>query len=339
MIIVLDTNTLISKNNKMITLNEGSGGKQMQKLIEKIRDKLKLKDNWKNINDDAATLKLKNINKNLVFTTDSYTVNPVFFPGGDIGKLALCGTINDLAVMGAKPSGISLALVIEEGFSEDDLMKIIFSIGEVSKKTGIPVVTGDTKVMNKGGIDKIVINTSGIGFAGNIISNSGLSAGDKIIVSGSIGDHGIALLSKRFDYETELVSDCAPVIKESRAVSKYVTAMKDPTRGGIAAVLNEMAEKSNVKIILDEKKIPVKREVAAVCELLGLSFYEIACEGRIVCGVKKEHAEDALKILKKFNNDSAIIGEVSKGTGVFVRTIVGMRPLEVPTGKLIPRIC
>lgn len=326
---------------KMITLNDGSGGAQMQKLIERIRNKLKLGGGWKNINDDAAALDLKNKfnNNNLVFTTDSYTVNPIFFPGGDIGKLSVCGTINDLAVMGAEPVGISLSLIIEEGFSEIDLMRIISSIAEVSEKTNIPVVTGDTKVMDKGSVDKLVINTSGIGFAENIISNSGLSLGDKILVSGTIGDHGIALLSKRFDYETKLVSDCAPVLKESRAISKYVTAMKDPTRGGIAAVLNEMAEKSNVKIILDEKNIPIKREVKAVCELLGLSVYEIACEGRFVCGVKKEHAGDALKILKKFNPDAAVIGEVVSGSGVFVQTIVGMRHLEVPRGKLIPRIC
>ena len=325
----------------MITLNEGLGGAQMQKLIEKIRSKLTLKNNWSNINDDAATLKLnKNYkNNNLVFTTDSYTVNPIFFPGGDIGKLSFCGTINDLAVMGAEPAGISLVIVIEEGFSDDDFMKIISSIGEVSEKTGIPVVTGDTKVMDKGSIDKIVINTSGIGFTDNVISNSGLSAGDKIIVSGSIGDHGIALLSKRFDYETKLVSDCAPVIAEVRAISEYVTAMKDPTRGGVAAVLNEMAEKSNVKIILDEEKIPVKREVNAVCDLLGLNVYEIACEGRFVCGVKKEHANEAVKMLKKFNPGAEIIGEVVLGKGVFIQTKVGVRPLEVPTGKLIPRIC
>jgi len=323
----------------MITLNEGSGGAQMQNLIDKIRNKLNLKSNWNNLNDDAATLKLNKNNNNLVFTTDSYTVNPIFFPGGDIGKLAICGTINDIAVMGAKPVGISLSLIIEEGFPKKDLMKIINSIAAVSKKTGVPIVTGDTKVMDKGSIDKIVINTSGIGIAENIISNSGLSPGNKILVSGSLGDHGIALLSKRFDYETELVSDCAPVIAETMAISEYVTAMKDPTRGGIAAVLNEMAEKSNIKIILDEEKIPFKKEVNAVCDLLGLSAYEIACEGRFVCGVKPEHADATLKILKKFNSDAAIIGEVTSGKGVFIQTIVGMRQLEVPRGKLIPRIC
>ena len=228
----------------MITLDEGSGGRQMQILIEKIRGKLKLKDNWNNINDDAATLKLNNINKNLVFTTDSYTVNPIFFPGGDIGKLSICGTVNDLAVMGAEPAGISLALIIEEGFEEDDLMKIISSISDVSKKAGIPVVTGDTKVMDKGSIDKIVINTSGIGFAENIISNSGLSCGDKIIVSGSIGDHGIALLAARegLEFTTSLISDVAPLSGLIREILNLgqITAMKDPTRGGVSSALNDL---------------------------------------------------------------------------------------------------
>lgn len=333
---------------KMITLDEGSGGKAMYELIKKIRTELnrtriksKFKSDWKNTDDDGATLNLSNLNfKNIVFTTDSYTVSPIFFPGGDIGKLSLCGTLNDLSVMNAVPVGMSLSLIIEEGFEKENLMKIISSIGKISSETKIPVVTGDTKVVEKGKIDKIMINTAGIGITKRVISNSGLKVGDKIIVSGGIGEHGIALLSKRFDYRTNLISDCAPIFEQVRKISEYVTAMKDPTRGGIAASLNEMAEKSKVRIVLDEDKIPVKREVKAVCELLGLNVYEIASEGRFVCGVKAEYAEKCLKILKKFNDGASMMGEVVEGKGVIMKNAIGgTRILDVPSGKLVPRIC
>jgi len=336
----------------MITLDDGSGGKAMYKLIKKIRTELdragkkssKFKSKWKNTDDDGATLNLSGLNfknfKNIVFTTDSYTVDPIFFPGGDIGKLSFCGTINDLSVMNAVPVGISLSLIIEEGFEKEKLMKIISSVGKISSETKIPVVTGDTKVVEKGKIDKIMINTAGIGITDRIISNSGLKTGDKIIISGGIGEHGIALLSKRFDYRTNLISDCAPIFKQVRKISKYVTAMKDLTRGGISASLNEMAEKSNVRIVLDEGKIPVKKEVKAVCELLGLNAYEIASEGRFVCGIKSEYAEKCLKILKKFNEDAAIIGEVVEGKEVIIKTAIGWtRILDIPEGKMVPRIC
>lgn len=337
----------------MISLDDGSGGKAMYELIKKIRSKLngvsgKFKSNnnnyvnyvWENTDDDGATINLTKDGKFVVFTTDSYTVSPIFFPGGDIGKLSFCGTVNDLSVMNAIPVGISLSLIIEEGFERENLMKIVSSIGKISKGTKTPIVTGDTKVVGRGKIDKIMINTSGIGITDRIISNSGLKVGDKIIISGGIGEHGIALLSKRFDYKTNLVSDCCPLFEQVRKISSYVTAMKDPTRGGIASALNEMAEKSKVRIILNEDKIPIKKEVKAVCELLGLNPYEIASEGRFVCGVKAEYVEDVLKILRNFNDDASIIGDIIKGKGVIIKTTVGgTRTLDVPSGKLVPRIC
>jgi len=312
----------------MITLNEGSGGKETHELIEKIRSILKSAGDWKNSDDDSATLRFGD--NHLVFTTDTFTVDPVFFPGGDIGKLAMCGTINDIAVMGARPLGVSFGLVLEEGFSENDLEKIVSSMNKVSEKTGVPVVTGDTKVMEKGKVDRIIINTSAVGIVDNPITDSGLKAGNKIVVNGSVGDHGAALLAKRFGYEADFVSDCGSVLEDALELKGIVTAMKDPTRGGIAGALNEMAEKSGVKIILDESKIPVKSGVKAISELLGISYYEMPSEGRIIAGIK-ESAEPPEGFIE--------IGRVEEGSGVFIDTGLSLRKLNMPFGRLLPRIC
>jgi len=276
----------------------------------------------------------------LVFTTDAFIVDPIFFPGGDIGKIAICGTINDLAVMGAKPLGISLSLVIEEGFDMGDLKKIISSIHSISKKTGVPVVTGDTKVTEKGKIDKIEITTSGIGLAQCIIPNGGAKVGDVIIVSGDLGEHGVALLSKRFNYKTKIKSDCQPLLREIESVHKYLHAAKDPTRGGLAAVINEIADKSKVKIIFGEKSLPYKKEAKALSGLLGIDYFSFPSEGRFTAMTARKDAEKVVKILRKFNKDAKIIGRVEKGRGVYLETGIGsMRKIEVPRGKLIPRIC
>ncbi|HBR71828.1 MAG TPA: hydrogenase expression/formation protein HypE, partial [Candidatus Moranbacteria bacterium] len=237
----------------------------------------------------------------LVFTTDAYIVDPIFFPGGDIGKIAMCGTINDLSVMGARPIGISLSIVLEEGFPKSDLEKIIKSIAIVSKETGVPIVTGDTKVTEKGKIDKIEITTAGVGLAENIISNNGVKPGDLIIASGDLGEHSVALLAKRFNYQTKIKSDSKAFNKEMEKVGQYLNACKDPTRGGLAANLVEMAEKSKVKIILDEKTLPYKKETIAVTELLGLDIFSLASEGRFVASVSLKNAKKVLTILKTFN--------------------------------------
>ncbi|MCK4670453.1 MAG: hydrogenase expression/formation protein HypE [Nanoarchaeota archaeon] len=320
----------------MIRLAEGSGGKEMQDLIKGFRKILRHTGEWENISNDSATYNLGDYH--LVFTTDSFIVDPLFFPGGDIGKIAVCGTINDLAVMGAQPLGLSLSFVLEEGFSKDSLNKIIESMNAISMETGIPIVTGDTKVAEKGKIDKIVINTAGIGLC-KVILNKKLEAGDKIIVSGSIGDHTIALLSKRFDFETNVVSDSKSVSFEMNAVNEFIKMAKDPTRGGLAATLNELSEDNKMQFYVYEENIPLKREVKAVEELLGLDFYQFACEGRFICICSSENSGHVLETLRKFNPDANIIGEVRAGSGVVIKTRLGERILHNPTGNIIPRIC
>ncbi len=339
------------KNNKTIELDAGGGGYKSWELLKDIRGVLKYKGKWKNCEDDAAVFDLSTCQVNvagqrgrltpkLVFTTDAFIVEPLFFAGGDIGKIAMCGTINDLSVMGAKPLGISLSIVVEEGFPKEDFMKIIASIGKVSEEAGVPIATGDTKVTEKGKIDKIEITTAGVGMAKEIIPNNGIKAGDFIITSGDLGEHTVALLSKRFNYKTKIKSDSRPINKELEKVGKYLNACKDPTRGGLAANLVEMAEKSKVKVILGEDILPYKKETIAITELLGLDIFSLASEGRFVAAVSPENVKKVLTILKKFNKEAKIIGEAKKGKGVYLKTALGaLRPIEMPKGKLIPRIC
>ena len=320
-----------------IGLAEGSGGAEMVELIKSFT--LSNRGKWENYEDDSATLDIGN-NKILVFTTDSYIVDPIFFPGGDIGHIAVCGTINDLAVMGANPLGLSLGLVIEEGFKKDDIDRIISSIDKVSVETKIPIVTGDTKVMEKGKVDKIVINVSGVG----IVKKDGLltkkvEIGDKIIISGGIGEHAVALLSKRFNYETSIKTDSKPILKEIQAVKNQIKIAKDPTRGGVSAVLNEICERHKIGMLIDEEMIPAKKEVIKVGEMLGINIYELACEGRFICIASSEKAEGIEKKLKRFNKDAAIIGSVIKENKVIIQSIVGKRILPTPSGRIVPRIC
>ncbi len=326
------------KNIKGIEIAHGSGGKKSVELIDEIRKILKEKSHWKNTDDDGAVLKWGK--KNLVFTTDAFIVDPIFFPGGDIGKLAICGTINDLAMMGAQPLGLSLSLVIEEGFSWQDLQKIIGSINQVSQKEKIPIVTGDTKVIEKGKLDKIEITTAGIGIAQFVLSSEGARPGDMLVASGELGKHGAALLAKRFGSLREIKSDCQPLNPQIKKVAPFLTSAKDPTRGGVAAVLNEVAEKSNVKIILDEEKLPFPKEVAALSNLLGIDKLALPSEGRFVATVPTHQVKKVVDRLKKFNHQAGIIGKVEKGKGVYLKTVLGtLRKIEIPEGKLIPRIC
>ncbi|MDF1531057.1 MAG: hydrogenase expression/formation protein HypE [ANME-2 cluster archaeon] len=324
---------------EVINLAHGSGGKEMQELIDNF--KFSFRGNWKNCYDDSATLDIGNDQK-LVFTTDSYVVDPIFFPGGNIGHIAACGTINDLAVMGARPLGLSLGLVIEEGLPKEDLAMIIDSVIRVSEDTGIPIVTGDTKVMEKGKVDKIVINTSGVGMVHSEgLLTRELDVGDKVILSGGLGEHAVALLSRKFDYETDIITDSKPLVKEVEAVKDLVKIAKDPTRGGIAAILNEIAKTHGIGILLDEEDIPAKQEVRNVTEMLGLNLYELACEGRFVCFAAQEHAGTVLDTLRQFNPDAAVIGEVVDDNEhrVVLQTMLGKRILPEPTGRIVPRIC
>ncbi|MDP1884683.1 MAG: hydrogenase expression/formation protein HypE [Candidatus Moranbacteria bacterium] len=321
-----------------IELEAGAGGEKSDGLIAKIRKSFPADRRWKNTRDDGASYAIGK--ERLVFTTDAFIVDPIFFPGGDIGKIAMCGTINDLSVMGARPIGIGLSLVIEEGFPEEDLQKIMESIGKISKITGVPIVTGDTKVTERGKIDKLEITTSGVGLAEKIIDNGGAQAGDAVIASGNLGEHAVALLASRFNYKTKIRSDCQPLIKEIQSVAKYLTSCKDPTRGGAAAVLNEMAEKSKVKIILEEDVLPFAKETVALSELLGIDKFSFPSEGRFVATIPQKYAKNAIQILRKFNKEAKIIGAVTRGRGLYLKTSLGgVKKIDIPRGKLIPRIC
>jgi len=293
------------------------------------------KGKWKNTGDDAASL---DFNGKLFFTSDSYVVTPLFFPGGNIGTIAFCGTVNDLSVMGARPLGISLSLVIEEGLPKKELFKVIETISMLSRKHRIPIVTGDTKVMEKGSVDKLVINTSGIGIAERMLDEK-LKEGDRIIVSGGVGEHAAALLAERFEMESSIKTDSKPLWKEIHSVRSIVKQAKDITRGGLAAVLNELAEKNGKQFFVEEEKIPVKKEVRALTDILGIDFYPLACEGRFVCVCSEENSKEAVKRLKKFNPMASDIGEVREGKGVIVQTRFGIKPLKSPSGKIVPRIC
>jgi hydrogenase expression/formation protein HypE len=321
----------------IITLEDGSGGKEMDDLIAQFG--LTYRAGWNNTDNDAATCDLGE-GRHLVFTTDSFIVDPIFFPGGDIGHLAFCGTVNDLCVMGATPIGISLSLVIEEGFSLADLEKIMTSIKNLSEHYQIPIVTGDTKVMDKGKLDKIIINTAGIGLCDEkTLLTKKIIPGDKVILSGGLGEHTTALLSQRFDYETTIRTDSKPLVEEMHAIKDLIKIAKDPTRGGIAAALNDICEKNKVGMIIDEEKIPAKQEVRKVTEMLGISLYELACEGRLVCIADEKQASETLVRLQKFNSDAAIIGEITNDTKVVLQTMLGKRILAKPTGRIVPRIC
>jgi len=333
--------------NGKILLAHGSGGRMSHELIEKgflkslsnpILDRL----------DDSAVV---DFNGRLAFTTDSFVVSPIFFPGGDIGKLSVCGTVNDLAMVGAAPLYLSLAVIIEEGFPLEDLNRIVDSIKRASAEAGIRVVTGDTKVVTRGGCDKIFVNTAGIGVIpdGIEISASNLRVGDKIILSGTIGDHGIAVLSKRegLDFSARLKSDCAPLnrlVAGMIETSCDIHAMRDPTRGGLATILNEFALQSKVGIRIEESEIKIKDQVRGACEMLGLDPLYIANEGKLVAAVAPEAAEAIVAAMRKnkYGKGAGIIGEVIEGNPgrVIMKTGLGTsRIIDMLTGEALPRIC
>ena len=324
---------------KTVSLDMGNGGREMQELLDSFLGKFN-RNSWKNSQNDSATLELPN-KENLVFTTDSFVVSPFKFPGGNIGDLAFSGTVNDIVVMGADPLGISLSLIIEEGFPIEDLEEIIETISCLSRTSGIGIATGDTKVVEKGSLDKIVINTSGVGITKRVL-NEKIEPGDKVIVSGSIAEHAVALLSQRFDFQTSVTTDSKPLNEEMKEIRDLIKLAKDPTRGGIASTLNEIAINNKVEIIIEEKEIPIQKEVKAACKLLGIEAYDLANEGRLICIVKKENANQVLEKLRTFNSSAQIIGEVSapreKGI-VLLKTDLGTRILSIPSGKIVPRIC
>jgi hydrogenase expression/formation protein HypE len=297
--------------------------------------------------NDSAILKLPREEK-LCFTTDSYVVQPLFFPGGDIGSLAVNGTINDLAVMGAEPLYLSCSLIIEEGLDMDILDKITTSMKKASKKAKVQIVTGDTKVVERGGADKIFVNTAGIGVlqGKNILSRKNIQIGDKVIINGEIGAHGLAIMSKRENFKTNIKSDCAPLwsLIESILSVGGVKFMRDPTRGGVAAVLCEITEKSNFGIQLYETDLPINDNVSSFSEILGLDPLYIANEGKVIAIVAKNKASSVLTKMKKhaLGRKSSVIGEITnknKGRVVLETLIGGKRIVDRLTGDQLPRIC
>jgi len=301
-----------------------------------------------NTADDSAVFELKG---RIAFTTDSYVVNPIFFPGGDIGRLAVCGTVNDLSTTGATPRYLSLSFIIEEGLLIADLERIVDSIRQAALEAGVIVVTGDTKVVNRGGADRIFVNTSGVGIIpeGANISGSNARAGDIIIVSGTIGDHGIAIMSQRegLKFGTAVPSDCAPLnglVADMLAVSSNIHCLRDPTRGGLATTLNEIAQQSRIGMRIDEGTVPVNRTVLSACEMLGFDPLYVANEGKMVSVVAPQDAEEVLAAMKRnrYGSQAAIIGEVrSEHPGrVVMKTRLGAsRIVDVLVGELLPRIC
>jgi len=294
--------------------------------------------------DDGAIIPING--SNIVLTTDSHVVRPLFFPGGDIGRLSVCGTVNDLAVMGARPIALTSAMIIEEGFSVDDLARIVASMDQVLGEAGASIVTGDTKVVERGSLNGIIINTAGMGIADRPVRDSTLQEGDLIISSGTLGDHGISILSYRegFEFGETLRSDVAPVwpIVERALAAGDIHAMKDPTRGGFAAAVNEMARKSGVGILLDEEKIPIRRSIRSAADILGIDPLQVANEGKVVMGVAADDAEAILSAIRSHPTgaDAAIIGEVVSGSRVVMQTSIGgERFIEPPLGDPVPRVC
>jgi len=346
----------------LVTMAHGAGGSVMQALIAEhilkhlggVAVEVPL-----DALDDAAVI------NGMVLKSDSYTVKPLFFPGGDIGRLAVSGTVNDICMIGGDPLALAEGFILEEGFNLDEFDRILESMRKACDEAGVPVITGDTKVMERGAMDKFVINSSGIGkrhplLESNLIEarkyrevksqwllDSNLRAGDKIIISGTIGDHGIAVLSARqgYGFETRIESDATPLRSVVNRMLEQggIIAMKDPTRGGLANLLNEWAQKSQLGILLDEQSIPIRDGVRAACEMLGLDVLEVGNEGKLVAAVVPQRAEAILTALRDTpeGRDAAIIGEVKSDFDVVaMETVVGgRRIIPQPAGDPVPRIC
>jgi hydrogenase expression/formation protein HypE len=334
-------------HDETVLLAHGSGSRLSHDLIEKnflpsLTNPLLARL------DDSAVFDLSG---RLAFTTDSYVVSPIFFPGGDIGKLAVCGTVNDLSMSGAAPLYLSLSFIIEEGLTIGELKKVVCSIKTAAEEAGVSIVTGDTKVVNRGSADKLFINTAGIGVipAGVDVSGANAKVGDKIILSGAVGDHGIAVMSQRegLKFSVPVQSDCAPLnklVSEMVEASRRIHCLRDPTRGGLATTLNEFARQSGVGIRIEEDNIPIHDGVRGACELLGFDPLYVANEGKLVAVVPPDDAQKVLAKMKrnKYGADSAIIGAVTDDhrVRVVLKTRLGAsRILDMLSGELLPRIC
>lgn len=329
-----------------ILLSHGSGGKNSQELLSFIFQSLG--DCLANYGEDSGIVEVSG--DQIAITTDSYTVDPIFFPGGDIGKLAVCGTLNDLAMVGAQAEYITLSLIIEENFTFEELERILSSILNESKKNKVKIIAGDTKVVSKGKLDKIFINTAGYGVVHHKqkISVTNTQPGDAVIVTGDIGAHGAAIMALRNSFDTDLVSDCeavGPLVYALLAAGIEIHTLRDPTRGGLASILNEIAVSSNVDIELVEENIPIKQNVQGLCDTLGIDPLYMACEGRAVITCPEQHANLACKVLQGLEQgkNAKKIGTVlpvSTTPRVYLKTFIGSHIiLPLLTRELTPRIC
>ncbi|PCK77485.1 hydrogenase expression/formation protein HypE [Rhizobium sophoriradicis] len=332
-----------------IDLSHGAGGRAMGQLIEGIF--LKAFDNdWLRAGNDQSAFSVSG--GRMVMTTDGYVVSPLFFPGGNIGTLAVHGTINDIAMAGAVPLYLSASFIIEEGFPLADLERIASSMGAASREAGVPIITGDTKVVERGKADGVFISTAGVGMVpdGLDFRSDAARPGEAVILSGSIGDHGVAVMSKRenLEFDTDIVSDSAAlhrlVAEMVAAGGRHIRLMRDPTRGGIAATLNEIASQSKVGFCIDEEAIPLKPEVAAACEFLGLDPLNVANEGKLVAVVAREGAEAVLSAMRAhpLGVEAALIGHVVDDDNCFVQMATsfgGGRIVDWLSGEQLPRIC
>ena len=333
-----------------IILAHGSGGRLHHQLVEEVFVRGLANPTLRQLLD-AAVIELPG-GQRLAFSTDSYVVDPPFFPGGDIGCLAVYGTANDLAVSGAVPRYLSAGFIIEEGFPRADLERVVASMRQAAERRGVEVVTGDTKVVGRGQADKIFINTAGLGLvtAGVDLSPRRIRVNDRVLVSGTLGDHGLAILGQRagLSFDTPVASDCGPVVEIAQALladdPAAVRCMRDPTRGGLATTLNELAQQGQAAIRVDEERLPIRREVRGACAMLGLDPLYLASEGKLVAVVAPQAAEELLQRLRhsRGGEQAAIIGEVVEGPPGLVlrRTALGVeRVLGMLEGEILPRIC
>ena len=333
---------------RKVLLAHGGGGKLTQQMIHKMFLP-QFKNELLGPLHDGAVFGIQGTR--LAFSTDSYVVNPIFFPGGDIGKLAVHGTVNDLAMCGARPLYLSVAFIIEEGLPMEDLWRIVLSMQEAAQVAGVELITGDTKVVDRGKGDKIFVNTSGVGIVekGIDISPQRARAGDSVILSGSIALHGIAVMSIRegLEFEADIESDTAPLnglVEAMLGVSTDIHVLRDPTRGGVASALNEIATSSNVGIVIEDEKIPVKEPVRGACEILGLDPLYVANEGKLIAFVPSTSAGKVLAAMRAhpLGAEAMIIGEVvgdHPGTVLMRTRIGGMRVVDMLSGEQLPRIC
>ncbi len=336
--------------DERVTLSHGSGGKASHNLIDGMILPT-LGAAAAALDEDSAVVSFAGLTSRLAFTTDSYVVSPLFFPGGDIGSLAVHGTINDLATAGAQPLCLSLAFILEEGLEIDVLRSVVRSIGDAAAAAGVTIATGDTKVVPRGKADRLFINTSGIGLVaeGRSLSALNVRPGDRVLLSGFIGDHGMAVMLAReaLEIEADIRSDSAPLhrmVADVLAAAPGTRAFKDPTRGGVATTLNEIARHAGVAIAIDERRVPVRADVRAACEMLGLDPLHIANEGKLIAIVPPSEAEAALQAMRAASHGAAaaIIGEVLEGPQdmVLLKTEAGgSRVLDMLVGDPLPRIC